>query len=318
MRVFFSILCLFSLNFCSAQFMYNENRVTYLYVNLGPSKYLGDIGEYQKMNLKTFSLNTNTFFGGIGFNTIYKEKISFDFGVNYGRLRAKDADIIYSSISDSDYSRFRRNLDFNTNIFEVQTKLHAYPFKFLKPKSKVSQFKIQPYIMAGIGIFNFNPRGTYYDNVYNDYIQVDLQPLSTEGQGFEEYPDRKPYKLTQLNIPYGAGIYYQINEYMHLALGIHNRKLFTDYLDDVSTTYADSTLYAKYFTDPELYSESLIMRDKTLLLDPFSTRANGEQRGNSKKYDSYFNYNLTVGFKIGRKKSKKATYYKFDKVEICD
>ena len=36
--------------------------------------------------------------------------------------------------------------------------------------------------------------------------------LHTEGEGFAEYPDRKEYKLKQINFPVGAGIKYKIAE----------------------------------------------------------------------------------------------------------
>jgi len=61
--------------------------------------------------------------------------------------------------------------------------------------------------------------------------------LSTEGQGIEA--GKKEYKLTQFNIPLGIGATYAVSEDIRVGLELGYRKLFTDYLDDVSTTYAD-------------------------------------------------------------------------------
>ena len=66
-----------------------------------------------------------------------------------------------------------------------------------------------------------------------------LKPLSTEGQGLPGYPDKKTYSLTQLAIPFGGGVKFAVTDNLHLGLEVGFRKLFTDYLDDVSTTYAD-------------------------------------------------------------------------------
>src|SRR6185295_9077554 len=59
-----------------------------------------------------------------------------------------------------------------------------------------------------------------------------------EGQGIAGY-QRSPYALTQFAIPLGGGVKYALTSNIHTGLEIGIRKLFTDYLDDVSTTYAD-------------------------------------------------------------------------------
>ena len=51
----------------------------------------------------------------------------------------------------------------------------------------------------------------------------------------------KNYKLTQFFIPLGVGAEYAINEDTRLGAEFGYRKLFTDYLDDVSDVYVDQT-----------------------------------------------------------------------------
>ena len=86
---------------------------------------------------------------------------------------------------------------------------------------------VQPYFFGGVGAYHFNPQAGF------DGGWIDLQPLGTEGQGLEGYPGS--YKLTQLNIPFGAGIKLVFNDAWALGVEFGWRKLFTDYLDDIGT-----------------------------------------------------------------------------------
>lgn len=121
-----------------------------------------------------------------------------------------------------------RNLNFKTSVNEVQLVGEYYLFN---PEN----IKILPYAFAGIAVYHFNPYtkdtagATYY-----------LQPLSTEGQGF--FDNRKPYSLTQFAIPFGGGIKYALTDNLKIGVEAGMRKLFTDYLDDVSTSYVDPNL----------------------------------------------------------------------------
>jgi opacity protein-like surface antigen len=120
-----------------------------------------------------------------------------------------------------------RNLAFETSISEFSLVGEYYLLNLYDNR-------ISPYAYAGIGLYHFNP---YAFNGTRDKIY--LKPLSTEGQGLPGYPDKKPYKLTQFTIPFGGGVKFAVTDKIHLGLEVGFRKLFTDYLDDVSTTYAD-------------------------------------------------------------------------------
>jgi hypothetical protein len=89
-----------------------------------------------------------------------------------------------------------------------------------------------PYVFAGVGLYHFKP----YTHA-EDGTKTFLQPLSTEGQGI--VAGKKEYKLTQFNIPLGIGATYAISEDIRVGLELGYRKLFTDYLDDVSSEYVD-------------------------------------------------------------------------------
>jgi hypothetical protein len=120
-----------------------------------------------------------------------------------------------------------RNLSFETSIKEFSL-LGEYYFNNLYGQ------RYSPYLFGGLAVYHFDPYAYDANNT-----RVYLKPLSTEGQGLAGYPDRKPYSLTQFAIPFGAGIKFAVNDNIRIGLEAGIRKLFTDYLDDVSSRYAD-------------------------------------------------------------------------------
>lgn len=149
--------------------------------------------------------------------------------------------------------------------------------------------KLSPYVFAGIGVFKFSPYTT--DSGGN---KIHLHALRTEGQETSEHPDRKKYKRLQLNIPVGGGIKYAISNDVHLALEIGFRKLFTDYLDDVSTTYADETILRNEVGPT---SVQYAFRGDELTHSPRVYPAAGTARGSANK-DSYYFGQLRISFRM--------------------
>lgn len=115
-----------------------------------------------------------------------------------------------------------RSLNFRTKLVEVAL-TGEWNFLMLGDPKK---FHLSPYLFAGVGIYHFNPEGRY------DGGWIELQPLGTEGQGLPGY--EAPYKLTQFSVPFGMGIKFFLNRTITLGLEFGPRKLFTDYLDDIS------------------------------------------------------------------------------------
>ncbi|HMC98987.1 MAG TPA: hypothetical protein VKH37_02510, partial [Ferruginibacter sp.] len=154
--------------------------------------------------------------------------------------------------------------------------------------------KFSPYLMGGVGMFHFNPQA----NLNGKW--VDLQPLNTEGQGSSKYPDRTPYKLNQINIPLGVGVRTEVGSNFNLRAEFVYRMLNTDYLDDVSTTYVDPTVFDAYPTAKRNNALLLYARQKDL--DPSYVVTEGDQRGNPSHKDSYFSLNVKIGYIFGREK----------------
>jgi Domain of unknown function (DUF6089) len=91
---------------------------------------------------------------------------------------------------------------------------------------------IIPYLLGGFSVYHFDPHPLRPIDSLGD---VDLHSIGTEGQYLPggKYSDRK-YSLTQLNIQIGGGIRVELSEKVSIAIEANYRKLFTDYLDDVS------------------------------------------------------------------------------------
>lgn len=167
-----------------------------------------------------------------------------------------------------------RNLSFKTNLFETE----------LSGQYNVFSLNYRwwtPYVFAGVGVFHFNPytTGANKTNIF-------LQPLSTEGQGI--VAGTMPYKLTQFCLPLGFGAEYSLNEDMRLGLEVGYRKLFTDYLDDVSTNYADQ---AALLQAKGQQAVDFAWRGDEATGAPYPPA--GTQRGNPNSKDGYYYLALT-------------------------
>jgi len=125
-----------------------------------------------------------------------------------------------------------------------------------------------------------------------------LQPLHTEGQGFPEYPDRKNYKLTQMELPMGFGFKYYLKENMFIGLEVLHRKLFTDYVDDVSTDYIDPIYFDKYLSPANAALARQLNYRGTYSSVTRPSDVVGAQRGDPKQNDAYFSTILRLGWRL--------------------
>lgn len=138
----------------------------------------------------------------------------------------------YAVVGGAD--RFSRDEEARARNLAFETSLHEFSVVAEYYLLSLNLSKFSPYAFGGLAVYRFNPYA--YDVNLN---RVYLKPLSTEGQGLPGYPEKKPYSLTQVALPFGAGVKYAFTENLRLGLEVGFRKIFTDYLDDVSTSYAD-------------------------------------------------------------------------------
>ncbi|HEY4150258.1 MAG TPA: hypothetical protein VGM41_15070 [Chitinophagaceae bacterium] len=259
---------------------------------VGPSNFLGDLGG--NVGKGTTFLKDNNFpetkvmFGG--HLSIYPQDwLGIRIDMNFGSLAGDDA--VIKGKGGIEEARRVRNLSFKTSVFETFVAGEVFPTVFLEEDPSDVFHKLRPYGVIGVGVFHFNPQGI--DPATGQW--VNLRPLHTEGEGFAEYPERKEYSLWQLNIPYGVGVKYWMSDNFSLGLEIITRKTFTDYIDDVSTTYIDPTLFSKYLS-PSQAALATRMADKS---NAGVGRTVGDQRGNSKNNDSYYSIGFKLGFRLG-------------------
>jgi hypothetical protein len=220
-------------------------------------------------------------------------------GVTFGIIAGAD------STSSSIY-RQSRNLSFKSNVFEVSL-LGEFNFLDLDEKG------FTPYIFGGVAGFGFDPSAK--DAQGN---RISLRQLGTEGQGLAQYPDRQPYNLIQVSIPFGAGVKILLNDSWTLGLEVGLRKTFTDYLDDVSTTYVDeNTLLASRgqravdmaYRGDEVTGKGLV---------PGVYPMDGTPRGNPANKDWYAFSGVTITYRIssgnsggwGRQKASRCPVFK--------
>jgi hypothetical protein len=157
---------------------------------------------------------------------------------NYNRYFSARLSFLATAVRGEDAKsrsewRELRNLSFHTPIFEVSLIGEINLLGFHPDKSGRS---FSPYLFGGVAYFRFDPTTLYNGEV------VRLQPLGTEGQGLPQFPDRPFYSLNQISIPVGGGLKWAVTDRITLSGEIGWRKTFTDYLDDVSTTYVSYDL----------------------------------------------------------------------------
>ena len=232
---------------------------------LGTSNYEGDM----QANFFTFTQPGLAIGGGLSYQL--SNRVYIRAGITHATLMADDK---------KNPKVYFRNLNFKTSIQEFHL---AGEYYLLTDEDS----KFSPYFFGGIAVYHFNPYTK--DTAGTKYF---LQPLSTEGQGF--YDNRKPYKLTQFAIPFGGGIKYTVSDNIKLGIEVGLRKLFTDYLDDVSTTYIDPNLL---LTNRGPKALELSFRGGEI--DNTETYpANLTKRGEPKNKDWYYFTGLTLSYRF--------------------
>ena len=234
-------------------------------VRLGMANYQGDL------KAKSISFKQSKLLMSLGARYDFSEHVTARSYFTLTSLAADDKNGTPSMQS--------RNLSFKSKIFDWELTGQYNLFSF-------NEKWWSPYVFAGIGIYHFKPytQDTGGNKVY-------LKPLSTEGQGFAN--GVKNYKLTQFSIPFGIGAEYSLNEDMRVGLEFGYRKLFTDYLDDVSKNYVDEAalLAARGQT-----AVDLAWRGDEKGAAPYP--AAGTTRGNAKLNDGYYYIAVTYTVRL--------------------
>lgn len=221
----------------------------------GGAGYMGDLNPNNPLKISGISVGA---LAKRNFDPYWGLRISY----TYGKIAGDDA-------KSSDALTRQRNLNFKSSLNEISA---IIDFNFLKYFAGGGDRKISPYLFAGIGGVVFNPTAKYQGKVYN------LKEYTTEGQ-------KQPYTNYVLAIPYGAGFRYNFVGDWSIFSEIGYRTAYSDYLDDVSGSYADlntiPTAEGKYFAD------------RTGA--PYNSNQ-GVQRGDFRKRDTYMFVGIGITF----------------------
>lgn len=268
-------------------------------LNFGPTFFLGDLGGHQGKGthfIKDLNLPLTKLMKG-AFITVYpNDWLGIRLAAQYTYVEGRD-NIINTKGEDEPW-RKQRNLDFKSNVWEVYGALEVYPTMLLNRDDEYDP-TLRPYGFIGVGMFHFDPKGSITDANGNEKWYR-LHPLKTEGQGMAEYPQKKPYSLTQINIPMGGGVRIRVSPRVSTCFELLYRKTFTDYIDDVSTTYIDPIDFDRNLSAQDAAIARQI-HDKTIgIITPGINRYEpGTQRGNQRNMDAYFSFVLKMGVKLG-------------------
>lgn len=265
-------------------------------IMVGTCNYLGDIGNGAGPNRPfIYDLQLNKTKPGLGIFLRYHASYRLGIRANlmYGQATGDD-------VLTENQARRERNLHFKSNVTEFSTQIEwaFYKSKHAKYRNLNQSFdrtivisEFTAFGFAGLGVFKFNPKTLYQGN------WVELQPLGTEGQ-LDNCPSgsdpgcKKKYRRVQLNIPMGVGIHYHINKQLRVGVEVGWRKLFTDYLDDISTFYPDTNLLKLNNPGNERMAVDVTFRTAEITSDPVSLLqyVPGSKRGDGSavENDSYF------------------------------
>lgn len=250
----------------TAQLTYQFHHKGEYGAGAGVSQYFGDLNTSGRFSSPNFSASI-----------FYLRQLNNYVGLKlvggYSFLAASDA-------NSPNMAEKRRNLSFNNNVYELYA---AGDFNFFKFYPELPDYRFTPYVSFGLGAIFFDPYAYYRGK------KVMLRDLGTEGQGSAQYPGKKKYAKTALVVPIGIGVKYNITDELNLFAQANYKFTSTDYLDDVSGTYAPDAF--------EKYTTGLIMQDRSTDLGP-AIGVKGKQRGNSPGKDSYITIQAGVSINI--------------------
>jgi hypothetical protein len=192
-------------------------------------------------------------------------------GINYICVRGAD------SLS-SNIGRNTRNLNVRNNMIEAYSEFEWFFFE-INDLGRTYRYKdnFRAYVGLGAGVMYHNPQAFYQGD------WVNLRPLTTEG---------RRYTAVTMTIPASAGFYFTINKQYRIGWNLCWRTTTTDYLDDISTTYADPSVL------PSPLAAALANRAISNDADPaaFFSHAPGQKRGDPTHNDSFLTTNIEFSY----------------------
>lgn len=250
-------------------------------VSVGAAHYFGDLNTRAALNRPKLTV-------GVMFRKQFGDYLGLKVSGHFAQLG-------YSDIYSKNQVQRTRNLSFNTNIFELAVQGDFHFFKFI-PGEPGYQFT--PYVTAGLGFFTYDPYAYLKGEKYY------LRPLNTEGQ--TKIAGRTPYGSMALCIPVGIGFKYNLGGKTNLFFELSHRFTNTDYLDDVSTTYAGADAFDPLPNgDP---SPAFLLQDRSYEITGTPIGIKDRQRGISTQRDQYIFAEVGLSFSLTSYRCPTAKY----------
>ncbi len=239
----------------------------------GVSQYFGDLNP-------DYHFNTPKAAFGVFFRKQVTDYIAI-------RIQGQFAQLGYSDVYNTQNAfDLRRNLSFNTNVWQLG---FQGDFNFLRFVPGDGDHRSTPYLTIGVGMFSFDPYA------YLDGQKYYLRELGTEGQAVG-YDGRKPYNNIAMYIPLGLGYKYNLNPKMNIGFEIVYNFTTTDYLDDVSKTYAGINSFPP--APPSPPSPAALLQDRSYETGTPPIGTAGRQRGYSNQNDGFLYAEIMFSFNI--------------------
>ncbi|MGE5357361.1 MAG: DUF6089 family protein [Deltaproteobacteria bacterium] len=231
---------------------------------IGISNYYGDLNT-------DHSLSKPGLAAGINYRLLFNDRLAYKASLSIGSLRGDDKN------STNPFER-DRNLSFKSPVYDLTNQIE---FNFIPYIHGTKTDYFSPYILLGLNIFYYEPKTELNGITYS------LREFGTEGQALGE-----EYFQFSSGLTTGGGLKWDINHKLSINIEGSYRFVFTDYLDDVSTTYPNIG---------ELRSirgeEGVKLSDRSGI-PGFATQ--GKQRGNSRDKDKFSFIGLSLMYYFGR------------------
>ncbi|MBX2845752.1 MAG: porin family protein [Saprospiraceae bacterium] len=195
--------------------------------------------------------------GGIVAKYNFDSRIGAGINVSYGRAFTTD-----EKRAETNFQQLR-NEAARTTTFSASAKGEFNFFDFNATDAFLDPQIYTPYLTAGIGYTNIKP-----ELFLRSQGWTDVSSLQTE--------DEKDFSASQINIPLGGGVKYQLSDDFVLSGEWVTNVLFTDYYEDISTVY-----------------NTLSLDENIGLIDQVN-----RQRGDRFKNDSYNLFGLQLTYVI--------------------
>lgn len=240
---------------------------------VGAGHYFGDLNTRAAINRPKFS-------AGAFFIKQFNNYIGIKVAANYAQLG-------YSDVYSKNETQKIRNLSFNSSIWELSASGNFNFFKFLPG---VEGYNYTPYVSLGVGVFTYDPYAYLAGQKYY------LRTLGTEGQGSAAFPNKKQYNTMAICFPLTVGLKYSFTENTNFFAEVGYRFTNTDYLDDVSTTYAGPEAFPPQPNgDPSI---AFLLQDRSYERTATPIGIKDRQRGNSQQKDAYLLAQIGVSFNL--------------------